>query len=123
MANEITYRGKLAFLKGGDWARFDFGELTANMAGTKAYRGRQTCSTTEEALILGELVAARAWVIFKNMDATNSFFVKATTTGFKVIEVLPGETAGPFRFGSGITAPFVEASAATVDFIYLLISA
>lgn len=122
MANEITYRSKLAYAKG-DSNLFDFGDLTATMAGTKALRGRQTASTTPEALGLGEVTAAGAWFVCKNLDATNKLLVRTGTGVAPLIEVQPGETSGPFRFASTVTAPFVEASAATADFIYLLVSA
>jgi len=122
MANEITYRGKLAFLKG-DSSLFDFGDLTATMVGSKALRGRQTVTTAEEGLILGEVAAGNAWLIVKNMDATNKLQIKGGAGGTVVLEVFPGETSGPFRFGPGIVAPFVQAAAGSVDFVFLLVSA
>lgn len=122
MANEITYHGKLAFDKD-DADKFDFGELTATMAGTKALRGRQTCSTTPEALGLGEVSAAGAWFICRNRDATNKLLIRPGTGLDPLIEVRAGEVSGPFRFASTVTAPFAEASAATVEFTYLLVSA
>src|ERR1051325_3451648 len=122
MANEIVYRSKLAYSKG-DADSFDFGDLTATMAGSKALRARQTVTTTPEALVLGEVAAASAWLVLKNMDATNKVLVRPATGAAVCIEVQPGETSGPFRFASTWTAPFVEASAATVDFIYFLVQA
>lgn len=122
MANEITYRGKLAYSKG-DSSLFDFGDLTATMTGSKALRGRQTVTTTPEALGLGEVTAAGAWFICKNLDATNNVLVRPGTGVAPLVEVRPGETSGPFRFASTVTAPFVEASASSVDFIFLLVSA
>lgn len=122
MANEITFRGKLAYSKG-DADSFDFGDLTATMTGTKALRGRQTVTTTPEALVLGEVTAAGAWFICKNLDGTNNVLVAAGTGEDPFAKVLPGETCGPFRFDSSVTAPFVKSSASSVDFIYLLVSA
>jgi len=122
MANEIHYHGKLAFEKD-DADTFDVGELTASMAGTKAQRGRQTCGTVEEALVLGEVPAGSAWAIFRNRDATNKLLVAPAAGAAYMIEVQPGETSGPFRFLSTVTAPVVKASALTVDFNYMLVSA
>jgi hypothetical protein len=122
MANEITYRGKLAFLKG-DSSLFDFGDLTATMTGSKALRGRQTVTTAEEALILGEVAAGLAWFICKNLDATNTLRIKLAAGAANFVDVPPGEVSGPYRFNALVTAPVVTASAATVDFIYLLVSA
>ncbi len=122
MPNEVTYRGLLRYSKG-DADAFDFGELTANMAGTKALRGRQTVTTTPEALGLGEVSAAGAWFACKNMDATNNLLVRPATGVVPLVEVRPGETSGPFRFASTVTAPFVESSAGSVDFVFLLVSA
>lgn len=122
MANEITYRGLLRYSKG-DSDSFDLGEQTANMAGTKALRGRQTVTTTPEALVLGEVSAASAWLMVKNLDATNKVLIRPATGAAVFAEVQPGETSGPFRFASTVTAPFVESSAGSVDFIFLLVSA
>lgn len=123
MANEISYRGSLRYSKG-DADSFDPGELTATMTGSKALRTRQTVTTTPEALGLGEVSPASAWFICKNLDATNKVLVRPATGAAVCIEVGPGETSGPFRFASTVTAPFVEASAgAGLEFIYLLVSA
>jgi hypothetical protein len=122
MAGEITYRGKLAYLKG-DSSLFDFGDLTATMTGSKALRGRQTVTTVAEALILGEVVAGLAWFICKNLDATNKLQIAPGAGQAVLIEVPPGETSGPFRFNLAAVAPFVSSSAGSVDFIYLLVSA
>jgi hypothetical protein len=122
MAGEITYRGKLAYNKD-DADSFDLGDLTANMTGTKAQRGRQTCGTTEEALVLGEVPAGSAWFICRNRDITNKLLVAPAAGAAYLIEVQPGETSGPFRFLSTVVAPVVKSSASTVDFTYLLVSA
>lgn len=122
MANEITIRGLLAFVKG-DAAKFDQGEILVTMAGTKWIEGRQTVGTTEEALNLGEVPTGSAWLIIKNRDATNKVLVKPATAGTVLIEVQAGETAGPFRFASTVTAPFVQAVTGAVDISYLLVSA
>lgn len=122
MANEITYHGKLAYAKG-DADSFDVGELTATMTGSKALRGRQTVTTTPEALGLGEVSAAGAWFICKNMDSTNKLLVSGGTGEPAFAEVRPGETSGPYRFDSSVTAPFVASSAGSLEFIYLVVSA
>jgi hypothetical protein len=121
MANEIVYRGKLAYQKG-DADSFDFGDLTATMTGSKALRGRQTVTTTPEALVCGEVPPGRAWFICKNMDATNTLVIASGVGAPALIEVLPGETSGPFRF-QNVTTPQVASVAGTIDFIYLLVSA
>jgi hypothetical protein len=123
MANEIKARGYVRFTKGTDGDAFDLGEFVATMAGTKSLRARQTVSTSEEALGLGEVASASALVMFKNHDATNKLLIKAAAGAAVLVEVPPGETAGPFRFASTATAPFVQASASTVDFSYFLVAA
>jgi hypothetical protein len=122
MANEITIRGLLAFAKG-DAAKFDQGELLVTMAGTKWLEARQTVGTTEEALNLGEVTAGSALLIIRNRDATNKVLVKPASGGVALIEVPAGETSGPFRFSSTVTAPFVQAVTGAVDISYLLVSA
>lgn len=120
MANEITIRGILAYDKG-DADAFDKGEILVTMTGTKTQRGRQTVTTAEEALIIGEVVIASAWFICQNKDATNKLLIKPAAGTSIMVEVQPGETCGPFRFASTLAAPFVQSSAGSVDFIYLLV--
>jgi len=122
VANEITYRVMLAFDKD-DSDLFDSGELTATMVGTKSLRGRQTCGTVEEALVLGEVPAGSAHFVCRNLDATNKLLLAPAAGAAYMIEVPPGQASGKICFLSTVTAPVVKASAATVDFIYLLVSA
>lgn len=122
MANEIRYRGRLSYDKD-DADTFDVGELSATMVGTKAQRGRQTCGTVEEALVLGEVAAGSAWFICRNRDITNKLLLAPAAGAAYMLEVQPGETSGPFRFLSTVAAPVVKASAATVDFTFLIVSA
>lgn len=122
MAAEITIRGLLSFMKG-DAAKFDQGEILVTMAGTKWLEARQTIGTTAEALNLGEVPAGSAWLVIKNRDTTNKVFVLPASGGVALIEVQAGETSGPFRFASTVTAPFVQAVTGPVDISYLLVSA
>ena len=122
MASEITIRGLLAFSKG-DAAKFDQGEILATMTGTKWLEGRQTVGTAEEALILGEVPAGSALILIKNRDASNKVQIKPASGGVVLIEVLAGETSGPFRCAAAVTAPVVQAVTARVDISYLLVSA
>jgi len=122
MANEISYHGSLAYEKG-DSDSFDFGEAVATMTGTKGHRSRQTVGTTEEAIGLGEVPAGSAWFICKNMDATNKVLIAPAAGAAYLIEVFPGQTCGPIRFLSTVTAPVAKSSASTVDFIYLVVQA
>ncbi len=122
MANEITIRGLLAFAKG-DAAKFDQGEISVSMNGAKWLEARQTVGTTAEALNLGEVSAGSAWLIIVNRDPSNKVLVLPASGGVAMIEVQAGETSGPFRFASTVTAPFVQAVTAAVDISYLLVSA
>lgn len=123
MANEITVQGKLRFAKASDFGAFDLGEISVTQSGAESLRGRQTVTTAEEALVIGEVNPAGAWFICKNMSAAGNLQVRPGTGVTALIEVRPGETSGPFRFTSNVTAPFVISSAGSVDFIYLLVEA
>lgn len=122
MANEITIRGKLAFAKGASGS-FDEGEILVTMAGQETLEGQQSVTTAEEALVIGEVNPAGAWVIFKHRSGAGNLLVRQGTGTASTIEVRPTETSGPFRFPTGTTAPFVLSSSGTVTFSYLIVEA
>lgn len=125
MANEIIFQGKLRFAKGSDFGAFDLGEISATQTGNESLRGRQTVTTAEEALVIGEVNASAAHFMCKNMNTSGSskLLIQAASGAAPTVEVWPSETSGPFRFPTGTTAPFVKASSLTVDFIYWIVEA
>lgn len=80
--------------------------------------GIQTVGTSEEALNLGEVAGTTlGWAWFKNLDATNFVSIKTATSGTIFAKLKAGE-ACMFRFGSGVTAPYVIADTASVRLEY-----
>lgn len=91
--------------------------------GTRLACGIQTLTTSPGALdiaVLGGGTLGRFF--FKNLDATNNAVILTGTGGVLAITLLPGECAMG-RFGSGVTAPFVESSASTVKLQYAIAEA
>lgn len=75
---------------------------------------------TEQAINLGG-IASIGYIAIINLDDTNFCELRVGTGGTKVVRLDPGGGA-LFRFGSGITAPFIIADTAPVLVEYLLLS-
>ena len=90
------------------------------VATKRIVRAKQAVGTSEEALGLGD-ISALGYCILINRDATNFINVKTATGGTIFARINAGEFAA-FRFGSGVTAPFVIADTAACQLDYLIIS-
>lgn len=122
MAAEIHARAALSFAKSGRSGAADTGDVVFTMAGTKHLDTEQTIGTTEEALQLGEVVAAGAWYQIENLDAANPVDLRPATGGTVTTRIPPlGMALG--TFGPSVTAPYVIAITAPVDIHILLIQA
>jgi hypothetical protein len=115
MASEITLNASLVYE--------DAQDMAASCANTndiitvttkKVVRNRQTITTSEVAINLGG-VASLGWMMFKNLDETNYIEIKTGTGGTVIGKMLAGESYGPVRCGSGITAPYAQANTASCD--------
>ena len=120
MASEITVNASLVYE--------DTEDVAASLANTddiinvttkKPVRNRQTITTSEVAINLGG-IASLGWMMFKNLDATNYIEIKTGTGGTVIGKMLAGESYGPVRCGSGITAPFAQANTASCDMEVLI---
>ena len=85
----------------------------------KPIKHRQTITTSEVAINLGGL-ASIGWMMFRNLDPTNYIEIKTATAGTIIGKMLPGESYGPVRCGSGVTAPFAIANTASCEMEILL---
>jgi len=116
MSAEITMTQSLQVVKGNvNLSWLPASGATVTMTGTRTSRIQQSIGfAAEEALQLGELSGALGYVMFKNLDATNYVEILTGTGGVKFCKLLAGETAGPFRLGSQVTAPYAQANTAAV---------
>jgi hypothetical protein len=122
MANEIRLRAQLSYAKSGRSGYADSGDIPFTMAGTHGLDTTQTVGTVEEALLLGEVLAASAHYYIENMDAANSVDLKPATGGTVTTTIGPGRVAlGQFK--STVSAPFVQAIGAPVIIKILLVQA
>lgn len=120
MANELTVNASLAYE--------DADDVTASIVNTddlitvttlKPSKHRQTITTSEVAINLGG-ISSIGWLMFKNLDPTNYIEIKTGTGGTIIGKMLAGESYGPVRCGSGITAPFAIANTASCEMEILI---
>lgn len=120
MANTITPTLSATPTGGTTVARTASVTFTINDTDQRYQSGIQTVGTSEEAVNLGDLSGVTlgyAW--FKNLDATNFVQIKTATSGTLMVKLKPGEAAS-FRFGSGITAPYIIADTASCRVEYVI---
>ena len=79
---------------------------------------KNSIGVTEEAMTLGE-VSTLGYCWIKNLDETNFVEVRVSTGSTKMVKVKAGE-ASLFRFGSGVTAPYIIADTAACLVEYIL---
>ena len=123
MANEISLTGTLAYSdsEGTVESLQTPANLQASVATKQILRTKISAPTTAGAIPLGN-VAALGWAMFANRDATNYVELLTGTGGVAFARIYPGCTAGPFYFGSGVTAPYIKANAAPVQVDLLICS-
>lgn len=120
MANEITHSSSLSFLKDGvSGNTMAVARSQYTVTGYRYFRQVQSVTTSEAALQLGSL-ASLGWCFMKNLDATNFVQVKTATAGALMLKLKAGESA-VFRFGSGVTAPFIIADTGTCKVEYMIV--
>lgn len=121
MANEITLSASLAY-EDSESADIALSKLALSVTvSTKKFAHvKMNVGTTEEALDLGEITSL-GYCLMINRDSTNFVELRAATAGTRIIKLKAGEAA-LFRFGSGVTAPYIIADTAACQIEYLLIS-
>jgi hypothetical protein len=123
MADEIKVFGTLIYEddEGGSIKISDDGDVVVDITTKKFTQVKVSVGLTEEAIPLGE-VSALGWAFFKNHDDTNFAQIRTATSGTAMIKVPAGAFAGPFMFGSGVTAPFWIADTAAVMMTAVILS-
>ncbi len=127
MANELTIGASIAYADSeGSEDSLSVENFIKTITTKRFVHMKQNVAITEEALNLGD-IASIGYILMFNRDATNFVEVRVSTGSTKMVRLDPADTDGNpgmalFRFGSGVTAPYVIADTATVQIEYLLIS-
>ena len=125
MSNEITISALMSYADSdGSQASLPASLVAYTVSvGTKAIeRSKQSIATSDTVLNLGP-VATLGFCMFKNLDPVNTVNIKTAASGTIIGSMKPGETYGPVRFGSGVTAPAMIALVAACLVDCLIISA
>lgn len=125
MADELKQSLSITFQKGnGRKLEIAYGPKKITVSGTVSIQGMQvSVATSEEAIPLGEVTAAGALLIVKNMDDTNYVEIRDATGSSNDVVKLPAGEMAMFRFGSDVTAPYWIANTGACLVEYTLIPA
>ena len=123
MADEITLTAAIAYedSEDSDILLALPTDVQVTVSTKKFVHAKQSIGLSEEAIGLGE-VTSLGWSIFINRDSANFINLKTGTGGTIIMKIPAGKCAGPFLFGSGITAPFAIADTAACQLEYLIVS-
>ena len=122
MANELSYSAAFTFQKGNlKEAAESFIGLVSTIAGGSVYHNAPSIATSEEALPLGDVTAAKAFFVFYNTDDSNYVEVRMGTGASLDMLYIPPKGLAMGFFGTDITAPYAVANTAAVVLEYWLI--
>lgn len=125
MANELTVAGSIKFSSGLKSFEKNLKAFIESITTKKWNNWAGNIGTTEEAMVLGE-VTSLGWLLILNYDVTNFVEVRTATAGTKFCQVPAATKDAPgfalFKFGAGVTAPFLIADTAAVDVEYWIVS-
>lgn len=123
MADEIAVRMRLAVDNAGGADALELLATSLDQTGTGAVHKIVTVTTSEAALAIpsGTLGYA-AFKCTAVATAGNYINIKTATSGTVIIKLNDGEAA-LFRFGSGVTAPYVQAVTGNCTLEYLILEA
>ena len=116
MANELTIRGLMAFVKGDVDEKMTL-SFTKTITGTKCLKNTQSVGTSAELLELGDITTP-GYMIYYNTDATNYIEVRDGETGADVIKMAP-DSGGIFQLTTA--TPWVIANTAACVLQYMVI--
>jgi hypothetical protein len=122
MAGELTINGTLAYNDGDSADSLDISDLSADISTNEFVHLIQSISITEVAINLGGLTAI-GWAFFKNLDTINYIDLQVGTAGAIFAHLLPGESCGPIKLGSGAQVPYAIANLAPCKMEYLIVAA
>lgn len=111
MANEITINASIAYDDDVVTESTSVTDLKVTLTTQKCFRTIQTIATSDTALKLGD-IGTLGFMFLKNLDTVNFVSLKTAASGTIIGKLKAGETYGPIRVGSGITAPAMIADTA-----------
>ena len=122
MADELTIAGSLTFDDGTTpTVALSKSGIVLDLTGANYLKNKQTVGATEEALLLGDVVAGGLMMAY-NGHATTTISIRPATAETDLIDVGPGEIA-LFRLSASATAPYVISSTGTAELVYLVFDA
>jgi len=121
MSGEAKFSYTLAIDKGNISINEGVSSKSIDVAGSILVHKTQGLSTSEEALVMGDLTAPGLG-IFRNNSTTAGeiIYLRQATGAGNFIAILPGEE-WPMRFSQATTAPFAIAAAGTPQLEYWLL--
>lgn len=120
MADELTIDVSMAYADTVKSDSLSVEDVLTSISSKKPAHYTQNVGTSEEALILAD-VGTLGYVLLVNRDTTNFVNVKTATSGTVFAKLLPNNGMALFHFGSGVTAPFVQADTGACDVEVFLI--
>lgn len=122
MANEVNLTAALEYSDAnGVIDTIQVPSLSVTIATLQHARITQSIGfAASQAIVLGGATAG-GWIMMINRDPTNFINILTGTGGVIFAKLLPGEFC-LFRMGSGVTAPFAQASTATCILDVLVVS-
>jgi len=120
MASEITVNASLVYEDAeGSAGSLSNSDDIISVTTKKIARHRQAIATSDTVINLGG-ISSMGWFMLKNLDTVNYVEIKTASSGTIIGKMLPGETYGPVRIGSGVTAPAAIANSASCDIDVLI---
>lgn len=115
MAKELQYTITGEYQKGNSLKQ-TFGGIKnqVTVSGNVALAGVNSVGTSEEAIPLGEVTAAKAGMYVKNLDDTNYVEIRDATGASNDVIYVPAGKDVFFYFGTDVTAPYWIANTAAV---------
>ena len=129
MANEITMSASMSYEDSvGGEASMSMEDVIKSSTNKQIIEHIQSVGTSEEAIVLGEVSGQLGYAFFRNLDPTNFVELRFVTGSTKCIRLDPDINADGkggfaiFKFGSGVSAPYLIADTAACKVRYLLVS-
>ena len=113
MANELQYTITGEYQKGNS-IKSSFGgtKIKKSISGNTKLGGTVSVATSEEAIPIGEVTAAGAFIWVKNLDDTNYIELRTATGASNDAVKVPAGKEVAFYWGSDVSAPYWIANTA-----------
>jgi hypothetical protein len=116
MANELTVRAFMAFMKGDTDEDMEVADMVT-VTGSKCLKNKQTVGTSAEALEIGDMTTP-GFCLFHNTDSTNYVEIRDGAEGADLIKLKAGEVA---MCRLATATPYGIANTAAVELRYMMV--